>query len=413
MNTEEKTRSGVQEIKNNVLQLIDLSRETGDEELYSIIDAEIKSFCSDKPLNVIERRRLRKEVFSSIRELDVLQPLLEDENVTEIMVNGPDDIFVERLGQIKRYEYSFSSRSKLEDVIQQIVAGCNRSVNEANPIADARLKSGARVNIVLSPVALNGPAITIRRFPNERITMDKLIDLNALSLEVAEFIKKLVISGYNIFISGGTGSGKTTFLNALSDFIPADERIITIEDNAELQITHIPNIVKMETRKQQIEDCKEITIRDLIKSSLRMRPDRVIVGEVRGAEVIDMLQAMNTGHDGSMSTGHANSASDMLTRLETMFLMGMDIPLLAARGQVAGGIDIIVHLGRLRDGSRKVLEIVEIIGDIYDSAEKIKTNTLYKFKENGVFENGSIKVVWEKENEIRNRTKLIAKGVGI
>ncbi len=413
MNTEEKTRSGVQEIKNNVLQLIDLSRETGDEELYSIIDAEIKSFCSDKPLNVIERRRLRKEVFSSIRELDVLQPLLEDENVTEIMVNGPDDIFVERLGQIKRYEDSFSSRSKLEDVIQQIVAGCNRSVNEANPIADARLKSGARVNIVLSPVALNGPAITIRRFPNERITMDKLIDLNALSLEVAEFIKKLVISGYNIFISGGTGSGKTTFLNALSDFIPADERIITIEDNAELQITHIPNIVKMETRKQQIEDCKEITIRDLIKSSLRMRPDRVIVGEVRGAEVIDMLQAMNTGHDGSMSTGHANSASDMLTRLETMFLMGMDIPLLAARGQVAGGIDIIVHLGRLRDGSRKVLEIVEIIGDMHDSAEKIKTNTLYKFKENGVFENGSIKVVWEKENEIRNRTKLIAKGVGI
>lgn len=413
MNTEEKTRYGVQEIKNNVLQLIDLSRETGDEELYSIIDAEIKSFCSDKPLNVIERRRLRKEVFSSIRELDVLQPLLEDENVTEIMVNGPDDIFVERLGQIKRYEDSFSSRSKLEDVIQQIVAGCNRSVNEANPIADARLKSGARVNIVLSPVALNGPAITIRRFPNERITMDKLIDLNALSLEVAEFIKKLVISGYNIFISGGTGSGKTTFLNALSDFIPADERIITIEDNAELQITHIPNIVKMETRKQQIEDCKEITIRDLIKSSLRMRPDRVIVGEVRGAEVIDMLQAMNTGHDGSMSTGHANSASDMLTRLETMFLMGMDIPLLAARGQVAGGIDIIVHLGRLRDGSRKVLEIVEIIGDMYDSAEKIKTNTLYKFKENGVFENGSIKVVWEKENEIRNRTKLIAKGVGI
>lgn len=413
MNTEEKTRSGVQEIKNNVLQLIDLSRETGDEELYSIIDAEIKSFCSDKPLNVIERRRLRKEVFSSIRELDVLQPLLEDENVTEIMVNGPDDIFVERLGQIKRYEDSFSSRSKLEDVIQQIVAGCNRSVNEANPIADARLKSGARVNIVLSPVALNGPAITIRRFPNERITMDKLIDLNALSLEVAEFIKKLVISGYNIFISGGTGSGKTTFLNALSDFIPADERIITIEDNAELQITHIPNIVKMETRKQQIEDCKEITIRDLIKSSLRMRPDRVIVGEVRGAEVIDMLQAMNTGHDGSMSTGHANSASDMLTRLETMFLMGMDIPLLAVRGQVAGGIDIIVHLGRLRDGSRKVLEIVEIIGDMYDSAEKIKTNTLYKFKENGVFENGSIKVVWEKENEIRNRTKLIAKGVGI
>ena len=413
MNTEEKTRSGVQEIKNNVLQLIDLSRETGDEELYSIIDAEIKSFCSDKPLNVIERRRLRKEVFSSIRELDVLQPLLEDENVTEIMVNGPDDIFVERLGQIKRYEDSFFSRSKLEDVIQQIVAGCNRSVNEANPIADARLKSGARVNIVLSPVALNGPAITIRRFPNERITMDKLIDLNALSLEVAEFIKKLVISGYNIFISGGTGSGKTTFLNALSDFIPADERIITIEDNAELQITHIPNIVKMETRKQQIEDCKEITIRDLIKSSLRMRPDRVIVGEVRGAEVIDMLQAMNTGHDGSMSTGHANSASDMLTRLETMFLMGMDIPLLAVRGQVAGGIDIIVHLGRLRDGSRKVLEIVEIIGDMYDSAEKIKTNTLYKFKENGVFENGSIKVVWEKENEIRNRTKLIAKGVGI
>lgn len=413
MNTEEKTRSGVQEIKNNVLQLIDLSRETGDEELYSIIDTEIKSFCSDKPLNVIERRRLRKEVFSSIRELDVLQPLLEDENVTEIMVNGPDDIFVERLGQIKRYEDSFSSRSKLEDVIQQIVAGCNRSVNEANPIADARLKSGARVNIVLSPVALNGPAITIRRFPNERITMDKLIDLNALSLEAAEFIKKLVISGYNIFISGGTGSGKTTFLNALSDFIPADERIITIEDNAELQITHIPNIVKMETRKQQIEDCKEITIRDLIKSSLRMRPDRVIVGEVRGAEVIDMLQAMNTGHDGSMSTGHANSASDMLTRLETMFLMGMDIPLLAARGQVAGGIDIIVHLGRLRDGSRKVLEIVEIIGDMHDSAEKIKTNTLYKFKENGVFENGSIKVVWEKENEIRNRTKLIAKGVGI
>ena len=283
-------------------------------------------------------------------------------------------------GHLYQWDKRFETKEKLENVVQQIVAKCNRVVNEAAPIADARLDNGSRVNIVLSPVALNGPIITIRRFPDHPISMEDLIGFGSITREAAYFLEKLVISGYNIFISGGTGSGKTTFLNALSAYIPKTERIITIEDSAELQLQNIPNLVRLETRTVNMDGAKEINIRDLIKSSLRMRPDRIIVGEVRGSEAIDMLQALNTGHDGSLSTGHANSSGDMLTRLETMVLMGMDLPLAAVRRQIASGVDLIVHLGRLRDKSRRVLEIVEVLGFEND---EIVTHTLYQFQETG------------------------------
>ena len=292
-------------------------------------------------------------------------------------------------------------------MIQQIVARCNRTVNEASPIVDARLENGSRVNIVLNPVALNGPIVTIRRFPEKPFLMDDLIRFGAINEEVVEFLRNLVIAGYNIFISGGTGSGKTTFLNALSDFIPKDERIITIEDSAELQIVGVDNLVRLETRNANVEGCSEITIRDLIRSSLRMRPDRIIVGEVRGAEAIDMVQALNTGHDGSLSTGHSNSAADMLSRLETMIMMGMELPLSAIRGQIARGIDIIVHLGRLRDKSRKVLEITEIL-DYEDDV--IKTSTLYRFNEEGEDENGKIIGRLLAKNPLCHTEKLMAAG---
>ena len=400
------------DIKQAVLSSIDFTRETSDAELYGLIDSQMTGNGSNSRLTVSERRRLRKDVFSSIRELDILQPLLDDPLVTEIMVNGPNEIFVEREGSISKYEGAFSSAEKLMDVIQKIVAGCNRVVNEASPIADARLADGARANVVLEPVSVGGCALTIRRFPTERITMERLIQFGALSPYIASYLKALVRAGYNIFISGGTGSGKTTFLNALSDYIPDDERLITIEDNAELQITHVPNIVRLEVRKANVEGCTEITMRDLIKTSLRMRPSRVVVGEVRGEEVIDMLQAMNTGHDGSMSTGHANSASDMLTRLETMYLFGMSsVPLSAVRGQIAGGLDIIVHLGRLRDKSRKLLEIREVTGGVDYTTGEIKTHVLFSFKEKGTDANGGIVGTWEKEAELCSRYKLQASGV--
>jgi pilus assembly protein CpaF len=277
------------------------------------------------------------------------------------MINGTEHIFVEQGGELRELDVGFESVERLQDVIQQIVAGCNRVVNEASPIVDARLPDGSRVNIVMNPIALNGPIVTIRRFPAKPITMEQLITNQSISLEAAEFLGKLVRAGYNIFVSGGTGSGKTTFLNVLSDFIPSEERVITIEDSAELQLQGLPNLVRLETRNSNVEGCREITIRELIKCSLRMRPTRIIVGEVRGPEAIDMMQCLNTGHDGSMSTGHANSAPDMLSRLENMVLMGMDIPLQAIRQQIASGIDIIVHLGRLRDKSRRVLEITEVV----------------------------------------------------
>lgn len=354
------------------------------------------------------RRRLKKELFDSLRRLDILQIFVEDSSVTEIMINGTDHIFVEREGRLQELDASFESVDKLQDVIQQIVAGCNRVVNEASPIVDARLPDGSRVNIVMNPVALNGPIVTIRRFPEKPITMDWLIKNRSISKDAAELLKKLVRAGYNIFVSGGTGSGKTTFLNALSQFIPPVERVITIEDSAELQLLELPNLVRLETRNSNVEGCREITIRELIRSALRMRPTRIIVGEVRGEEAIDMLQCMNTGHDGSMSTGHANSGKDMLARLENMVLMGMELPLTALRQQIASGIDIVVHLGRLRDRTRKVLEITEVTG--YENSE-IQLNPLYIFEEAGEDSEGRVIGELEKKGRLLREDKLKTAGL--
>lgn len=376
-----------QRLRQEILEQLDFGRELEDEEVLEQIDKAILDREELRRMPVDISSRLRLDLFDSLRRLDILQNLVEDAGITEIMINGPDNVFIEREGRLSRLDTGFESVEKLKDVIQQIVAGCNRVVNEASPIVDARLKNGARVNVVLSPIALNGPIVTIRRFPDKPITMEGLIQKNSLPLQVAEFLKKLVTAKYNIFISGGTGSGKTTFLNVLSGFIPKDERIITIEDSAELQLQGIQNLVCLETRNSNVEGCQEITIRDLIKSSLRMRPDRIIVGEVRGAEASDMLQCLNTGHEGSMSTGHANSAGDMLLRLENMILMAMDIPLEAIRRQIASGIDVIVHLGRLRDRSRRVLEIVEVTG--YSEGQYL-LNTLYQFEEEGEDADGNV-----------------------
>ena len=324
------------------------------------------------------------------------------------MINGKDNIFVERDGKLSQLDIHFESMERLQDVIQQIVAGCNRVVNEASPIVDARLPDGARVNIVMNPVALDGPVVTIRRFPEKPITMAKLLELESISCEAAEFLERLVKAGYNIFISGGTGSGKTTFLNVLSQFIPAEERVITIEDSAELQLLGLPNLVRLETRNSNVEGCREVNIRELIRSSLRMRPDRIIVGEVRGAEAADMLQCMNTGHDGSMSTGHANSGKDMLSRLENMVLMGMELPLAAIRQQISSGIDIIVHLGRLRDRSRRVLEITEIAGC---EENEIRLNPLFVFEEAGEDSGGRVIGRLQKKGTLLRENKLRAAGM--
>ncbi|MCI8692745.1 MAG: CpaF family protein [Lachnospiraceae bacterium] len=379
-----------------------------DEEVEDIIDEVILEEGRLAACPVWIRRRLRKELFDSLRRLDILQAFVEDSSVTEIMINGKDHIFVEQDGKLRKLEAGFESQEKLQDVIQQIVAGCNRVVNEASPIVDARLDNGSRVNIVMNPIALNGPIVTIRRFPDKPITMERLIQINSISQEAASFLERLVKSGYNIFISGGTGSGKTTFLNALSHYIPSEERIITIEDSAELQLQGLSNLVQLETRNSNVEGCREITIRELIRTSLRMRPNRIVVGEVRGAEAIDMLQCLNTGHDGSMSTGHANSARDMLARLENMVLMGMDIPLAAIRQQIASGVDIIVHLGRLRDKSRKVLEITEVM-----ECEKneFRLNSLFRFEEEG--EDGKGKLIGKlcRKGELYYEDKLKAAGL--
>lgn len=391
-----------------VYSKIDLSREVPDEEIQGMIDELIIQLGRSYALSLSQRSELGKSIFHSIRKMDVLQELVDCNDVTEIMINGTDNIFIEKAGNIYKWDKSFESKEKLEDVIQQIVAKCNRSVNEASPIVDARLENGARVNIVLAPVALNGPIVTIRRFPDKPISIEDLISYGSITKQVADELEKLVIAGYNIFISGGTGSGKTTFLNALSNYIPNNERVITIEDSAELQIQGIPNLVRLETRNANTEGTREITIRDLIKSALRMRPDRIIVGEVRGSEAIDMLQALNTGHDGSLSTGHANSSKDMLARLETMVLMGMDLPLSAVRRQIASGVDIIVHLGRLRDKSRRVLEICEITG--YENDE-IQLHPLYQFEECGE-EGGRVLGELKKKNELMHTDKLLRKGFG-
>ena len=368
-------------IKRELLSDMDFTREMSDEEIQDAIADRLRAREFAGRLNVYERARMGKELFFTIRGLDVLQELIEDEQVTEIMINGMEGIFVERAGRLFAWPCGFESGEKLQDVIQQIVAGCNRVVNETSPIVDARLENGSRVNVVLGPIALNGPVVTIRRFPEQPIGMRELLEIGSISEEACSFLEKLVKARYNIFISGGTGSGKTTFLNALTGFIPADERLITIEDSAELQIRGIPNLVRMETRNANVEGCQPITIRDLIKTSLRMRPDRIIVGEVRGGEAVDLIaSALNCGHDGSMSTGHANSAQDMLMRLETMMLMGMEIPLPAIRRQIASGVDIIVHLGRLRDKTRKVLQIAEVTG-IEDG--EIRLSSLFSFEEEG------------------------------
>ncbi len=396
-------------LKAELFQAIDFSREVKDEEIRELIDEKIMSLGKEDYIPLAKKERLGKELFFSIRKLDILQELIEDEEVTEIMVNGPDQIFMEKKGRIYRWENVFESREKLEDVIQQIVAKSNRVVNESSPIVDARLENGSRVNVVLAPVALNGPILTIRRFPNNPLTMEDFIQMGSITREAADFLKCLVAAGYNIFISGGTGSGKTTFLNVLSGFIPKEQRIITIEDSAELQLSDIPNLVSMETRNANLEGCQEITIRDLIRTSLRMRPDRIIVGEVRGGEALDLLQALNTGHDGSLSTGHSNSSKDMLSRLETMVLMGMELPLPAIRRQIASGIDIIVHLGRLRDHTRKVLEIVEITG--FEQGE-ILTAPLYEFKEEFNKGEEAVKGILMKTGKLMHRDKLIFAGMG-
>lgn len=354
-----------------------------------------------------EKIQISKELFNAFRKLDILQELIEDDEITEIMINGTEHIFLEKAGRIYRSDRRFVSLAKLEDVIQQIAAGANRYVNESSPIVDARLEDGSRVNVVLRPVALNGPIMTIRKFPKEAVTMKQLIAWGSISQEAVQFLKILVASKYNIFVSGGTGSGKTTFLNALSDYIPKDERIITIEDNAELQIKGVDNLVRLEARNANLEGEGAVTIRDLIKSALRMRPDRIIVGEVRGEETVDMISsAMLNGHSGSMSTGHANNPMDMLHRLETMMLMGIELPLIAIQQQIASALDIIVHLGRLRDKSRKVLEITEVLG--YENG-RIQLQTLYKFQEEGM-EDGKIKGKLVKESEIVQREKLLAAG---
>jgi pilus assembly protein CpaF len=399
-------------VKERVIASLDFSKDITDREMYSLIDKELSGSFKDLAISVSDRKELRNLVFHSIRKLDVLQQLIDDPSITEIMVNGTDSIFIEKDGRLFRFNGRFESREKLEDVVQQIVASCNRVVNEASPIVDARLENGARVNIVLNPVALSGPVITIRRFPDEPITMDRLLELGSLSEDLRNYLEVLIKSGYNIFISGGTGSGKTTFLNALSDYIPKDLRVISIEDNAELQIRGVPNLVRMEARNANVEGCRPISIRDLIKSSLRMRPDWLIVGEVRGGECVDMLQAMNTGHM-AMSTGHSNSAADMLSRLETMSLMGMgELPLPAVRGQIAAGIDIIVHLGRLRDRSRKLLEIREVENGL-DESGHIRTNTLFRFVETGTDDTGRIRGEWKKEGDLKAREKLVAAGLAL
>ena len=395
-----------QEIKSRLLEKLDHSMEMEDEAVQELVENEVWLMGKETYIPLAEKKRLCREIYYAIRKYDVLQELLEDETVTEIMVNGPDHIFIEKEGRLQQWQTAFESEDKLLDVIQQIVAKANRVVNESSPIVDASL-FGRRVHVVLPPVALNGPILTIRRFGKTPLLIPELLRLGSVSQEICTFLEKLVIAGYNIFISGGTGSGKTTFLNALSSFIPRTERIITIEDSAELQIQGNDNLVRLETRNANVEGCKPVTIRDLIRASLRMRPDRIIVGEVRGAEAIDMLQALNTGHDGSLITGHANSAADMIARLETMVLMGMELPLAAIRRQIAGGVDLIVHLGRLRDKSRRVLSVSEVVG--YEQGE-VLLSVLYEFQETGE-RNGNVQGIWKKTGSLVHTEKLEQAGI--
>ncbi len=393
-------------IRSKVMQSIDLSGNIEDTQVREAIDRSILEYSNEGTLSVKDKLAIKRDLFNSLRRLDVLSEMLDDDDITEIMINGADNIFIERGGRLCRYDKAFESEDRLNSVIQHIVAGCNRIVNEASPIVDARLGDGSRVNVVISPISLGGSVMTIRKFPKEGMTMGRLLELGAITPEVGEFLRKLVVSGYNMIVSGGTGAGKTTFLNALSGYIPSDERIVTIEDSAELQLTGIENLVRLEARDANVEGENAVSIRDLIKASLRMRPSRIIVGEVRDAAAIDMLQAMNTGHDGSLSTGHANSSKDMLTRLESMVLMGADMPILAIRQQIASAVDIVIQLGRLRDKSRRCLEISEVMG--LEGGEFV-INKLYEFRENGI-KAGRVTGTLEKINDLHNTTKLVSAG---
>lgn len=396
-----------QEIRLQLLDEMDLSRDIPDDELQEMITQYIGRYGRQHLISLEKRAEYQRHIFHSFRRLDVIQDLLDDDEITEIMVNGPEHIFYEKSGQIYPWTGGSLTGERLADVIQQIVGEANRTVNESQPIVDARLADGSRVNVVLSPIAIDGSALSIRKFSREPMTLEKLIALGSVSREAADFLALLVRAGYNIFVSGGTGSGKTTFLNALSEHIPLTQRVVTIEDSAELQMRTVSNLVRLEARNSNGSGAAEITIRDLIRTALRMRPDRLIVGECRGGEALDMLQAMNTGHDGSLSTGHANSSEDMLSRLETMVLMAMNLPMEAIRRQIASGIDILVHLGRLRDRSRKVLLISEI-QDIRDG--RIRLSTLYRFEETEERE-GRIYGVWKKEGDLQHTQKLQSEGL--
>lgn len=398
-----------EKIRHQVMRQMDLTESLSDDAIGQIIDRCILEETKRNYIPLKEKIQLKRELFNSFRRLDVITEFLEQDDISEIMVNGQQKIFIERNGYVVRTDKCFESADKLTAVTQQIVAECDRRINESNPIVDARLKDGSRVNIVMNPVSLSGPVITIRKFPHKIMDMNKLCELGALTEEVAALLKLLVKAKYNIFISGGTGSGKTTFLNALAEYIPKDERIITIEDSAELRLSGVDNLVRLEARNANVSGEGEITIRDLIKTSLRMRPDRIIVGEVRDSAAIDMLQAMGTGHEGSISTGHANSAEDMLSRLETMVLMGMEIPVIAVRKQIASSIDLIIHLGRMRDKSRKVLSIDEVVG--MENGE-IRLNKLYEFVETGKADQYK-KIMGKlvKINELMHTEKLMAQGL--
>ncbi len=396
------------EIRQEVLEQIPAGVKLSDGELWSLIGHHISEYNEEEYIRLGQKKKLCHTIFNSIRRMDVLQDLLEDEDVTEIMVNGPDHIFIEKEGRLSETGLVFEPRDRLEDIAQQIASRGNRIVNESNPILDVRLEDGSRVNIVVPPIAIEGPIITIRKFPKEAMTMERLIQMGSLTYEAGDFLQKLVEARYNIFISGGTGAGKTTFLNVLSNFIPSNERIITIEDSAELQIQHVDNLVRLEARNANVEGKNQVTIRDLVKSALRMRPDRIIVGEIRDSAAIDLLSAMNTGHDGSLSTGHANSPEDMLNRMETLVLMGMDIPLPAIRNQIASGIDLMVHLGRLRDKSRRVLQISEV-GDVKDG--KIMLYPLYIFREQGERDGKIIGELKRTEHKLRALDKCQRAGV--
>ncbi len=383
MDRDETVKSLIKQLRDS----LDLMHSISNEELREYVEAVVFDFARDKKLKSAEIQYFVERIYNSFRGYDVLQPLIDDKTITEIMVNNHEEIFIERFGKTSKVNIKFESEQKLEDIIQSIVSKVDRVVNESSPIVDARMQDGSRVNVVLPPIALKGPVITIRKFPDKPLTIENLISYDSITEEAAAFLQKLVISKFNIFIGGGTGSGKTTFLNVLSNFIPTDERIVTIEDSAELQIHNVPNLVGLETRNANTEGKGEISIRELIKTSLRMRPDRIIVGEVRGEEALDMLQAMNTGHDGSISTGHANSTKDMLSRLETMVLNGANLPVEVIRKQIGSAIDIFIHLTRLRDNSRKVVAISEVLG--VENGEVV-LNPLYEFIEEGEKENGEV-----------------------